>query len=351
MFHSARLKLTGWYLLIIMLVSVFFSLLLFQGVSTELDRGFRRAELRLYAEEMGMHLPRQFSMKRDDLQPDLQNLTPKFLLIEDLKEARQSILIRLFLVNGVILVVSAIASYAMAGKTLAPLEKALEDQKRFVADASHELRTPLTALKTSIEVALRDKRFSLTKARSVLSESLKDIDQLSHLSTKLLQLSKLQQGVKLQLRSVDFKKLVQESIKTIAPLAKAKQIIVTSKLESGTILAETEQVKEMILIILDNAIKYTAKRGRVEIVLKSQKKQMVLAVKDSGVGISQKDLPFIFDRFYQVDTARGKTNTDGFGLGLSLAEQIIKAHHGSIHVQSREGEGTTFSIKLPRKQG
>jgi two-component system sensor histidine kinase CiaH len=346
MFKSARIKLTIWYLLIIMLVSVFFSALIYHSVSSELERGFRRAELRYRAEELGIPLPQRFSLKPEELRPELRELAPRFLLVEDWEEACKTLRVRLLLINGVILVVSAAVSYYLAGRTLAPLEKAMEEQKRFVADASHEFRTPLTALKTSMEVALREKRLALSDARRVLKEGLEDIDQLSNLSGKLLLLSRLQKGADLAFKKVNFDELIKKLVKKMEPTAKKKDVKIETDLQSLQIEADEERLKEMILIFLDNAIKFTPKKGKISISLTKDAK---FVISDRGIGISQEHLPHIFDRFYRVDSARAKTKTDGFGLGLSLAKQIIKAHKGSIKVRSQVDKGTTFSIKLPIK--
>lgn len=347
MFHSARLKLTTWYLLIIMFISAFFSILIFHEVSLELERGFRRVELRHHAQDLGLHLPRRFSLRKEDLRPELQDIAPRFLFVDDLEDAKHALIFRLFMVNGIILVVSAVASYVMAGKTLAPIERAMEEQKRFVADASHELRTPLTALKTSIEVALRDKRLSRKQAKNVLKDNLNDIDHLTELSQKLLHLSRLQQGVNPNFSKVNLSKVIKNSVMKIKPLAKEKQIEIKTDLTSCEIKAQPEQIQEMLTLFLDNAIKYTPQKGKVFVSLTKQKKQAVIKIRDTGIGISEDHLPRIYDRFYRIDSARVKDKVDGFGLGLSLAKKIIKAHKGTVKVQSKVGKGTTFTITLP----
>ena len=349
-FQSARVRLTAWYLVIIMLVSLFFSLMIYLGVSREFERGFRRAELRLHAEELGVLLPRRFSIQPEDLRPELRGLQPRIFFIEDLVDARKGILIRLMMINGVILVVSAAASYLMAGRTLAPLEKSMEEQKRFVADASHELRTPLTALKTSIEVALREKNISESQARGILKDSLGDVDKLSHLSTQLLHLSRLQQGAPLKVSTVDIAQVVRDAVKKMTPLAKQKKIVIRNKVTAGSIKAEPGQIEEMLTIFLDNAIKFTPDKGTITLQSSTEKKNLILTIRDTGIGIPEKHLPKIFDRFYRADSARAKGTIDGFGLGLSLAKQIIEAHGGSVRVESTVGKGTMFTIRVPRKQ-
>lgn len=352
MFQEARLKLTAWYLLIIMLVSTFFSLAIYVGISRELERGFRRAELRLRAQEFNISLPPHFSDVPEDLPVPLRETAPHFfVLMEDLEAAKKRLALGLLAVNGFILGISAMAGYVLAGKTLKPIETALEEQKRFVADSSHELRTPLTALKTSLEVALRDKKLSLSQAKKVIKSNLEDVDGLQGLAHKLLALANLQSnGKNLDFRKVDMAGVANQAYRKILPLAKAKKIELKTKLVKQTVLGNTESLEEMLLIFLDNAVKYTPKGGKVELIAKTPGKNLIITITDTGIGIAKKDVPHIFDRFYRADQSRSKQKADGFGLGLSLAKRIIELHHGSVTVASAVGKGTTFTIKLPLKQ-
>ena len=177
MFRSARVKLTGWYLLIIMLISMVFSAVIYTSTTRELERGFRRAEMRFRGEELDTPCPRQ---RPEHL---------RFSFTEDIEAAKKRVVLNLLMINGAILAFSSAAGYFLAGKTLRPIEATMEEQKRFVADASHELRTPLTALKTSIEVALRKKRLVDKDSRAIMESSLEDIDGLESLANNLLSLT------------------------------------------------------------------------------------------------------------------------------------------------------------------
>jgi len=348
MFKSARLKLTGWYLLIIMMISVFFSAVIYLGTVRELGRGFRRAELRLKAEELGIPLPGRFSDRPEDLPARLREISPRFLFVEDLKTVKERLALNLLMLNGAILLISAGAAYLLAGKTLAPIEEALEEQKKFVADASHELRTPLTALKTSMEVALRDKKLSSPEAKKVIKSNLEDIDGLQSLSNNLLNLANLQNnGQNFVLENVNFAQVVENACRKILPLAKEKNMKIKVKVKKQNIQANREGLEEMMLIFLDNAVKYTPRSGKVSVFTKSDKKNFFIEIKDTGIGIPKKDLPHIFDRFYRADQSRSKNNVQGFGLGLSLAKRIIGIHRGSVEVASTLGKGTTFTVKFP----
>lgn len=348
MFKSARLKLTAWYLLTIMLISISFSGVIYVGVCRELERGFRRMDLRHKAEDMGIPLPRFFSGRPEDLPSRLRETTPHYFLVEDLDEAKRRLGLNLLMVNGAILGISALAGYFLAGKTLRPIENTLEEQKRFVADASHELRTPLTVLKTSLEVALRDSKMSLAETKKVLESNLEEVDGLQSLSNNLLSLARYQSnGKNLIFKELDIAKVMEKVFRKILPLAKEKEIDLRLNVKSQTIQANEESLEEMLLIFMDNSVKYTPKGGKVMVTTESDKKWLVIKVKDTGIGIAKEDLPHIFDRFYRADQSRTKSEKiGGFGLGLSLAKKIIEIHKGMVEVASTLDKGTTFTIKL-----
>jgi signal transduction histidine kinase len=257
-------------------------------------------------------------------------------------------LILLMYANGVILMLSGAAGYFLAGKTLKPIEEAMEEQERFVSDASHELRTPLTALKTSIEVALREKNMTAREAKTVLKSSLEEVDDLESLASGLLSLT---QAPRLENKSasetVDLSKVLENAFKKVRPLARKKKIHLETEIEHIALDGDRAGLEKIAVILLDNAIKYTPVGGRVSITTAQDKKHVTIVFQDTGVGIPKEDLPHVFDRFYRVDSSRSKAEVSGFGLGLSIAKQIIDQHKGSISVSSAVGEGTTFTIKLP----
>lgn len=326
-------------------------------------------DLRHKAEEMGIPLPRFFSGRPEDLPLRLRETPSRYFFVEDFEEAKRRLLLNLLLINGAIFGVSALAGYFLAGKTLRPIENALEEQKRFVADASHELRTPLTALKTSMEVALRDKKMSLIQARDLIKDNLEDINSMQSLTNKLLSLANYQSnGHNLVFEEVEISEVIKDTYRKISPLAKEKDIEVNLKIKDQKLLANKESLKEMMLIFLDNGVKYTPTGGKVTVEGESNKRNFVIKVKDTGIGIAKEDLPHIFDRFYRADQSRSRSHLrgdrlslrshdssdgeeiGGFGLGLSLAKKIIEIHKGTVEVASVLGRGTTFTIRLPLKQ-
>ena len=322
MFKTARLKLTAWYLLIIMFISLSFSGLIFQIVSREINR-FARAP-RFRVEE-------------------------NFLFNEDLVvEVRHRVLLSLLEINGLILLIAGSLGYFLAGKTLKPIEAVLEEQKRFIGDASHELRTPLTALKSMLEVSLRDKKITLPEAKSIISDSLEETDKLTSLSNSLLELARLDGDTKKLVREkLLVKDLVADSFKQITLRAQAKNISITSRTNSTQVFGNREKLVETLIILLDNALKYSPSGSQINISAQTIKNTALIKVSDHGAGISSSDLPHIFERFYRADIARSKNNKDGFGLGLSIAQKIIEEHKGKIEVKSKLGQGSEFKVTLP----
>lgn len=329
MFRSAALKLTAWYLAIIMALSIGCSLALYQVSSHDLSQNTHR----------------QFPFFTQLLTPnDLRDFTN--LRQSQLNEARDHLKGNLVLFNLVVLVAGGLASYALARKTLQPIEDALESQKRFTGDASHELRTPLTAMQSEIEVALRDK--SLTKADAVelLKSSLEEVGKLKALSDGLLRLA---QGNKIAIenRIVSLKAISKEAVERTSPLADNKKITINNKTKDLLVSGDSSSLTELLVILIDNAIKYSPKGSTVNLSTKHTGKLASITIKDTGMGIKSEDLPKIFDRFYRADHARSKDGASGYGLGLAIAQKIVEAHHGFIEVKSTHGKGSIFTVSLP----
>jgi two-component system sensor histidine kinase CiaH len=329
-FRSARIKLTAWYLAIIMSISLAFSAFIYVSVTTELQNRFDIIERRLQLRSFGF-IPPPGQVE---------------IFFEDLEASRSRLFLILFYTNAAIFTFSAIAGYFLAGKTLSPIEKAMEEQKRFVADASHEFKTPLTSLQTSIEVALRDKKLSLGEAKEILKDSIGDIQNLTSLSNYLLGLARFQNN-SLTKTSVNVKDIIKRVGKQITPIAKSKEVSLIVKSESISIKADEDSLEKLVRILLDNAFKYTPMKGRVWLTCEKVKRNLVIEIKDNGIGISKSDLPHIFERFYRADLSRSKEQIPGFGLGLSVAKEIVNMYKGSILVESKLGRGSTFIVKLP----
>ncbi len=333
MFQSARIKLTLWYVLITMTVSIIFSCALFFVLHRELERNLRRFALR------------QQIIQNYPLPPNL----PRYQInVEENDLLERAIALRLVWVNVLVLGIAALAGYFLAGRALRPIKDMVDDQNRFVAAASHEFRTPLTALETAIEVNLRDKKLDLTQAKNVLKENLIDVNRLKKLSNNLLTLVSLKGADKsTAMTNVSLKKIVEEAAGQVAAMAREKGITVKIDVPDLHVAGFQDRLLELFVIFLDNGIKYSLPKTKIHVLAKKIDSSIKITIKDEGLGIDTKDLPHIFERFYRADQSRPGDKTGGYGLGLSIAKEIVVLHHGTIAVSSHLTKGTTFTITLP----
>ncbi len=317
MFKEARIKLTSWYLAIIMTISLSFSYLVYTNINRELVRieNSQRARIQRIIGGMGIFA--------EITQPDLDAIA----------EARKRIIFILALVNSSILLLAGGGGYFLAGRTLDPIRKMVVGQKDFVSNASHELRTPLTTLKTEIEVALRDKNLDLAAAKDLIKSNLEEVNKMHRLSNYLLNLNKYEVGKNIEMTKVD--------LKEVAEAASAK-LKVRKELKTSIVTGNKDSLIELVSILLDNAFKYGGKKPSVSVKVYKR----TIEVTDKGVGISENDIPHIFKRFYRADQSHSKINADGYGLGLPIAKEIADLHGATIEVDSVLGKGTTFRVKI-----
>lgn len=326
MFKSAVIKLTLYYLTIIMGLSLGFSFFLYHVSNNELNRGFREPTMVDY----GFNAPANYELFR----------------IDRISEAKDNLKVNFVIFNLVILLLGGFTSYFLAKRTLDPIEEAMESQSRFAADASHELRTPLTAMQTEIEVALRQKELSPKAAKTLLQSNLEEVVKLRGLSEALLRLAH-QKDQPLSLKQVPADQLATDAINSVFAIAKAKRISINNQVKPTGIWVDAPAITETLVILLDNAIKFSPQKSSVTLTSKSTPKEFVISVKDEGVGIKPVDQPHVFDRFFRSDSSRHKSGDDGYGLGLSIAKQLVELHGGEISVQSIPKKGSTFAVSLP----
>jgi signal transduction histidine kinase len=334
MFHSAALKLTFWYLTIIMALSIGCSFAIYYESSNDLARGAQH-QVGLYND----------FLRPNNLGPDT---FPSFQQMRDdqLSKDRASLRTHLIEFNAAVLVLGGLASYALARRTLHPIEEALESQTRFTGDASHELRTPLTAMQTEIEVALRDKNLSSSDARSLLKSNLEEVGKLRALSDGLLRLAR-RNGVPDDNATAELEKIVAQAIDRHQKSASSRKIVINNKATKLILKGDPDSLTELVAILIDNAIKYSPRGTEVTITSRRHVKTVLISITDQGEGISVEDLPRVFERFYRTDTSRSKNKAEGYGLGLAIAQQIAESHHGFIDVKSAIGKGSTFTAHLP----
>lgn len=341
MFHSARIKLTAYYLLIIMFISVAFSGGIYRVLLHEVER-FERAqrfkiENRLHE---GIMMPFGERLRRPGL---ILEIDPGLLA-----ETRQRIIWTLIVINGIVFGLSGWLGYLLAGRTLSPIKTMVEEQNRFISDASHELKTPLTSLRSAFEVYLRGKKPTLNEAKGIISESLGEVDRLQILSESLLQLAQYQKpNGNNKFEKLLIGEIMTESIKKTAPMAKVKEVSIKSSLKDVKVKGVKYSLVDLFTLILDNAVKYSCDKSEVWVRTRKFDGQAEIEVSDKGIGIAEGDLSHIFERFYRVDNARRRSDQGGYGLGLAIAKRIVEIHKGTIDVESKVGVGTTVRVKLP----
>jgi two-component system sensor histidine kinase CiaH len=327
MFHSAALRLTVWYLGIIMAISLLFSLALYRVSSSQLAENAEH-QTGYFNNILG---PGEFNnysqLRAHQLDEDTAHLKGSLLTF-----------------NLMVLVGGGAASYLLARRTLRPIEEALASQSQFAADASHELRTPLAAIQAENEVALRSSNITKAQAVDLLKSNLEEVAKLKALSDGLLRLTNGQDRADFQ--KVSTKEVVGAAVENLSKTASQKKIKLIDNSKALAVKGDPASLIELVSIFVDNAVKYSPGGGKVSIDTKRDHKNVIINVKDAGQGIGSSDLPHIFERFYRAEGSRSK-QTGGYGLGLAIARKIAEAHDGYIEVKSQPTAGSTFSLHLP----
>ncbi|HTP00117.1 MAG TPA: HAMP domain-containing sensor histidine kinase [Anaerolineales bacterium] len=233
-------------------------------------------------------------------------------------------------------------------QTLERLENLFTSQRRLLADVSHELRTPLTVIKGNVDLMRRMNKLD--------EESLSNIDQeagrLTRLVGGLLLLAQAESGkLTLDMKPVEVDTLLLEVFQEMRVLAGSRIKMKLGDMDQAVVKGDRDRLKQVLLNLVGNAIQYTPAGGEVLVSLAKIGEQVRIIVRDTGPGIPAEDLPFIFERFYRAEKARTRGTSTGFGLGLSIAQWIVENHGGTVEVESKEGQGTTFAIWLPLLPG
>jgi len=232
------------------------------------------------------------------------------------------------------------------------LERSFAALRRFTADASHELKTPLTVLRAGVERAITTPNLP-QDTLATLEETLQEIKRMTELVDALLTLARADEGIApLHREPVDLRAIVEEVRETGELLAEESgvRVDVATPPEPMVVSVDATRIRQLILNLLTNAVKYTPPGGTVRMQLGAADGRVILSVADTGIGIAPGDLPHIFDRFWRADSARTRTGErPGAGLGLAISKWIAEAHGGRIDVVSRPGRGTTFTVTLPRE--
>lgn len=335
MFQSATLKLTAWYLTILMAISITFSVVIYQLNYREVSYRLENLQDSLLNELSGPTIP--FSPYTYTYRNGSDNP-----LFNESRKASNQMILSLVYINGAVFIAGGLGAYFLARRTLRPIAEAHEAQSRFTSDASHELRTPLSAIKTELEVNLRDPKLDIGEARELLESNLEEVNKLIQLSEMLLHLSRLDHD-KLEVHTIDLPVLLEEVLRRY-PKDK-KRFVITSR-KKATTLANEPAINELMGVLIDNALKYSPPESPIFIRIFEQRGTLAFEIKNSGKPIPEEKLPKLFDRFYRADTSRTNSGKHGYGLGLSIAKKIIEIHHGDLTVSSVD-DATTFTFYLP----
>jgi signal transduction histidine kinase len=261
------------------------------------------------------------------------------------ENGRLNLAINLALLNLAALLCSSVFSYAMARKTLRPIEDAMAAQERFIADASHELRTPLTSLLLNNEVALRKHSLTVPAANEVILRNVDDLKQLKTLSDNLLDLA-VQKPTAVTIKTISLDVVVDAAIAQVMPIASEKSVAFQNNVSSVSIAVDDGRLSKLLVILFDNAVKYSHPHKIVMVDCEPKEKEVVLMVRDEGIGMSKQDALRVFDRFYRADQSR--SHVSGHGLGLSIALKLAHELGGSLDLETDLGKGSTFLIHLPK---
>jgi two-component system, OmpR family, sensor histidine kinase CiaH len=246
---------------------------------------------------------------------------------------------------------AVIAGLYLANKAFIPIKKTWDQQQQFVADASHELRTPLSVMKLNLEHLFRHPDHTIEQESETISQVIQEINYMTRMTKDLLTLARSDADqldmVKTPTR---FDHILNQVVKDFKALAQLKDIDLQSEIPTPIeMLGDSERLKQCVVVLLDNALKYTKSQGVITVAANIRNGKAILDITDTGVGIPEEDLPYIFDRYYRGDKSRTR-QFEGTGLGLSIAKWIIQSHGGKIRVTSKVGIGThvqvSFSLKM-----
>lgn len=318
-FSIARWRLTLWYLLISSVLLTVFTM------------------AALLAEHQAFEAVRQL------VHSQVRGIVFNAVLQSEIDNFERDFAQRLVVFDLLMFMVSGLASYVLSGRTLRPIELMVREQEAFAADASHELRTPLANIAMEIEAHKRSKHPPTGADAELLNSIQAEVDRMRSMVAGLLRLVRTEEGQPLRVEQVELSDLVAEVLDGMAARFGERKLQVERSLDKVVVPGQTDDIRQVLLILLDNAVLYSPKQGQVRVTLQQEQAMASLVVWNSGPGISLEELPQIFKRFY-----RGKQVTQpGTGLGLAIARKIVERYGGSIGVASEADKGVSFRVLLP----
>ena len=284
------------------------------------------------------------------------NGTPGVVQIGRSTEPEEAALSQLRIVLLAVLAVSIVPAvgggYLLSGRALRPIKTAMDSQRTFIADASHELRTPVAVVRTNAELLKRhlgpDTGHTAASDQVALDDILSESDRLGRMVDQMLTLAEADAGQRTVLSSeISLNELIDEVARSMRSIAETRQMLLETRLtDDVSVNGDPGRLRELVSVLLDNAVKYADAGGRVEVALRREHRKAIIEVSDNGPGIPRDALPHVFDRFYRVDEARSR-ESGGTGLGLAIARHIVDAHGGTINIESSAGGGTKVTVQLP----
>ena len=262
-------------------------------------------------------------------------------------------LLKIFIgVGSLSLILLFFISIYFTNKAINPLEATFRKQKQFIADASHELRTPLTIIKTNVSLLRENEMETIHSQKKWINYIDSQAGRMSTLINEMLSLANLDANKKKEERiNINLSKMLRDSLLVFEVVIFEKGLILEEDLSDNIFIkGEQNQIKKLISILMDNAIKYTNNNGKITVSLINERNKAKLIIRNTGEGIEKEHLEKIFERFYRVDDSRDR-GTGGYGLGLSIAKAIVEEHKGKIHAESIINNETSFIIELPLSIG
>ncbi len=280
---------------------------------------------------------------------DLDGNKIVFLDITSQQAILTNLIYTFFIVALLMFIVIFFISRFFANRAIEPIKDAFCKQKQFIADASHELKTPLAVINTNVDVLLSNEDGNLGSLTKWLSYIKLEVERMTKLTNDLLYLTHIDYSeIKMIFNNLNISDIVENVILALEAVFYENEISVNYHVEPNLVIyGNCEHLQQVIMILLDNAVKYTDSKGMVDISLKKLQNSILLSVTNTGSGITEEHINRIFDRFYRADKSRTRKN-GGYGLGLSIAKTIIEQHNGKISVTSILNKSTNFSVELPR---
>lgn len=326
MFHHARIKLTFLYTLIFLVL--FWSLSL--GMYFWMNYYFGEK-----GKDINIHISNEMQIRNDRQRP---NEPPSDIIMDELRDV-------LITIDMSLLFIIPAITWFLTGKTLSPVQLAYDKEKRFLTDASHDLRTPLTILNGEIEVSLQ-KKLTINEYKKTLQSNKEEVNDLIALVENMLFLSREELLYQTsQKETIDMTDLLAERTAVFQKSANLKKLQLQFEFPKQSILIKGNQqlLKRMFTNLLDNAVKYTT-AGKITVKLSQKNDSSIVKIIDSGIGISPLEQDKVYERFFRSDISRSEK---GYGLGLSIAKQIVTFHGGDISLASIVGKGTTVTVTFP----